>query len=625
MANLKVGIPVTILLLLAGIIAAARLLHALKPKSEIIVSSFELPLGNNVQWTGKTAANLFVDELQQIIRGASEFHGTSRFASKRQYQQVPDLPKIPIETNFELQFEGVSLKQVMSAWDYLRYDQKLFSGDIILNEDQTLTVRTRVISSEQAQHWEVSELENGKKIPKTSDGLKEAMRRLTTQVVASLNAETIGRYFLQLQKFEKAQKVFEQWARQEPTRPQPFFYLAYAYGRIPGRLEDGRRAAEQALENDSSYYLAIGQIAWTADQEAFAAVQADRPRRFAEAINKHKEALQASRKWWQFWKKGPPNYWNNLCVEYREIGAFDQAEDACHQAKRSDPDYAGATVNLGLVYERRAEREKTSNPKAAAQDLRIAADAYRTALKQQPDLFEALHYLRLVLLKSSGNGHDEAIKACKKVMAVFPWAAEPLTELGRVYANDGNRPLALEYYRLATERDPNNPFGWSALAEAELNMGSYEKASADFRQALKFRHDAFALAGLGAALVEQGPSAEGMSNLKEVLNLVPSYAELPWFERYLGDAFFGLNDFKGALSAYTAAEEMNAKEHKLKDEVSLLSEFPPFERRLGDTYFELGDFTRAADCYKAVQGWYTEDPKFKARLARALRPMSNPN
>jgi hypothetical protein len=79
------------------------------------------------------------------------------------------------------------------------------------------------------------------------------------------------------------------------------------------------------------------------------------------------------------------------------------------------------------------------------------------------------------------------------------------------------------------------------------------------------------------------------------------------------------------LSAYTAAEEMNAKEHKLKDEVSLLSEFPPFERRLGDTYFELGDFTRAADCYKAVQGWYTEDPKFKARLARALRPMSNPN
>jgi tetratricopeptide (TPR) repeat protein len=461
------------------------------------------------QWTGKTVANLFADELQQIIRDGSGFHG-ERFSSKRQYKQVPDLPKIPIETNFELQFEGLSLKQVISAWDYLRYDQQLFSGDVILNHDDTLTVRARVASDKQAMYWEVGELDERKKIPKTEDGLKKALARLAIQVFTSLNPETMGRYFLQSGNFEDAQKVFEQWARREPTRPQPFFYLAYAYdgnSSTPGQLELGRRAAEQALGNDSSYYLAIGEIAWTLEHEAENAMQADRPQKFGEAISKYKEAIRASHKWWRFWSKGPPNYWNNLCAAYRDTGLFDEAEDACHKALGSDPDLVVATANLGRIYEKRAELPARSST-AAEQYLGAAEKAYRQALRQRPDYFEALADLRRVFLISPGNRHAVAINVCERWAAAFPWAAEPLTELGQVYEAEDDLPRAIDYYQLATKRDPKNPIGWSALANAEFNHGSYARASESARRALELRQDPFTLAPLGEALAAQGLSSE---------------------------------------------------------------------------------------------------------------------
>ena len=147
MANLKVGIPLTILLVPIVSVGWAMLLHWRLPKPEIIVSPFELPAGTNgIPWTGRTVANLFIDEFQEIIRSANEFHG-QHFASRHQYNKVPDLPKIPIEKSFELQIQGLSFKQLMSAWDYLRYDQQLFSGDVILNSNNTLTLRARVASA----------------------------------------------------------------------------------------------------------------------------------------------------------------------------------------------------------------------------------------------------------------------------------------------------------------------------------------------------------------------------------------------------------------------------------------------------------------------------------------------
>jgi tetratricopeptide (TPR) repeat protein len=635
MADLKVGIPLTILLVLAGVITTAKLLHHFMPKPEIIVSPFELPFGtDHIPWTGKTVANLFIDELQQVIRSANEFHG-NEFSSKRQYHTVPDLPKIPIEKSFELQFQGVSLKQVMSAWDYLRYDQQLFSGDIILNQDDMLVLRARVAADKQAMYWEVSELEPGSKIPKTAEGLKKGLQKLAIQVFTSLNPETIGRCFLatgmgsryqnQQHQFGEAQKVFEQWSRREPTRPEPFFYLSYTYNRLQ-QFEDSKYAAEQAFANDDSYYLALGMIASALDSQAFNAREADRAQKMEDAVNKHHAAIRASSKWWQFWAKDPPDYANNLCIEYTELEQYSKAESACEKAKRSDPNYANALNSLGWVYQARARDKEASDPKAAKQYLIAAERNYRAALKKQPDFFLALSNLRIILMNPLWKRYAEAEKECERAVAVFPWAAEPLVELGRVYEADQSRKWqAMDSYRRATRTDPTSPVGWNALAEAEFSDRDYQGALEHFQRAFDLEGSPETQAKLGRALIVKGESILGLKHLEAALKLRPNLADEEWFQLAHGDAYLAIQHFREAYGSYTSAEHINVQEHQSDNGIKLLRDMPVYQRYLGDVLFGLHEFGRAAECYSKAEVEYSADINFKLRFNEARKRMEPTN
>jgi tetratricopeptide (TPR) repeat protein len=576
MADLKVGIPLTILLVPLVLAGWAMLLHWWMPRPEVIVSPFELPAGaTGIPWTGRTVANLFIDELQEIIRSANEFHG-QQFASRRQYKKMPDLPKIPIEKSFELQIQGLSFKQIMSAWDYLRYDQQLFSEDVILGPDNTLILRARVASDKQARYWEVSELKSNSKIPRTLDGLKLGLRELAVQVFTSLNPETVGRYFLATamasrdqdqdqvrESGEEAARVFKQWIQREPTRPEPFFYLSYTYSNFPERLEDAKHAAEQALNNDKTYYLAQGEIAYVLNQEAWKGKKADRRQRLIQAANADEHALRMARKWWQFgkwwpfakwwqfwkgwqfWREGPPNYWNNLCREYSDIGWFAKAERACDNAKLNDPDFSVPSISLGYLYQTRAEKRAPSESEAAKKDLEDAAKAYRAALRKQPDNFAGLTGLRTALLSNLWDRHDEAARdktkpdeakyqearsECEKAVAAFPWAAEPLIELGKVFEAEKHPSLAKEQYLRATKVDERNPAGWRALALAEFNDNHFEKSVKNYQIAFKLSGDPAIKARIGAALAMQGAAADGLKYMEEALKFLPALADEPWFK-----------------------------------------------------------------------------------------------
>jgi tetratricopeptide (TPR) repeat protein len=589
MADLKVGIPLTIVLVPLVLAGWAMLLHWWMPKPEIIVSPFELPAGaTGIPWTGKTVANLFIDELQEIIRSANEFHG-QQFASRHQYKKVPDLPKIPIEKSFDLQIQGLSLKQIMSAWDYLRYDQQLFSEDVILGPNNTLILRARVASDKQARYWEVSELKSKYKIPNTLDGLKQGLRQLAVQVFTSLNPETVGRYFLATamahgqdqdrvrESEEEAEKVFGQWAQREPTRAEPFFYLSYTYSNLPEHLEDARHAAERALANNKTYYLAQGEIAYVLSQEARNGKEADRQQGLIKAASAYEDALRMARKWWQFgkwwpfdrwwqfwkgwqfWREGPPNYWNNLCHAYSELGSFDKAERACNNAKLNDPDFSMPSIRLGFLYQTHAEMRASSEPEAAKKDLEEAAKAYREALRKQPDNFDGLAGLRKVLLSNLWDLHDEAApdktqhdekkyeearSECEKAVAAFPRAAEPLIELGNVFEAESKsnwalgkkdaakeeHSLAREEYLRATEVDEKNPAGWQALALSEFKDEDYKKSEKDYRIAFKLSGDLGTEAGLGAALEMEGAVKEGFKYMEDALKLRPALADESWFK-----------------------------------------------------------------------------------------------
>ena len=630
-------IPVGVL----GVCLSAMLLSWFKPEAQMIVSPFELPAGTNgIPWTGKTVANLFIDELQQIISDANEFHG-QRFASRHQYQKLPNAPKIPIEKSFELQIQGLSLKQVMNAWDHLRYDQQVFSGDVSRGPGNTLILRARVAADKKTMYWEVSELRG------TLDGLKQGLRQLAEQVFMSLNPETVGRYFLakamapgqpndQIDRSKTAQKVFEQWIQREPTRPEPFFYLSYTY-RMLNQLDDSRRAAEQALENDGTYYLAKGEIANVLEQEAVSGKKEDRLPGLKIAAETHEAALRMSRKWWQFgkywqfgewrqfWRKGPPDYWDELCVEYSEIGWFEKAKRACDDAKLNDPGFVKPLISLGNLYQKLAQTRASTED--AKRDLDEAKRAYREALRRQPDNFAGLTGLIQVLLSKSWGQHDaaklrdEAKKECEKAVAAFPRAALPLAELANVYEAEGNGSRAEEYYQRATEIDRKNPDWWYALALAERRNNGSEKSKKHLQTASKLSKAPATLANTSKAFVEQGSgaaAAKGLNYMEQALKLQPALADDRQFQVYLGDAYLGARRFGEALDAYTAAEKINLQQLKDNADGTRLRDDHSFQRHLGDTFFGLKDFERAAACYRKAKAKYSGDLTFEFRLSATL-------
>ena len=179
--------------------------------------------------------------------------------------------------------------------------------------------------------------------------------------------------------------------------------------------------------------------------------------------------------WRQFWREGPPDYWNNLCVESFDIGWlekaksgsdngwFEKAKRACDNATLNDPDYSMPSIDFGHFYQTDAEDHMQSEEAeeylavekddlaaaekdlaAAKKDLEEAAKAYREALRKQPDNFDGLTGLRKVLLSKLWDRRDEAISECEKAIAAFPLAAEPLIELGEVYEAEGQHIQAKE-------------------------------------------------------------------------------------------------------------------------------------------------------------------------------------
>jgi tetratricopeptide (TPR) repeat protein len=637
-------IPVGVL----GVCLSAKLWSWFKPEAQMIISPFELPVGTKgIPWTGKTVANLFIDELQQIITDANEFHG-QRFASRHQYQKLPNAPKIPIEKSFELQIQGLSLKQVMNAWDHLRYDQQVFSGDISLGPGNTLILRARVAADKKTMYWEVS------KIPGTLDGLKQGLRQLAVQVFTSLNPETVGRYFLakamapgppneQFYQSRAAQKVFEEWIQREPTRPEPFFYLSYTY-RMLNQLDDARGAAKQALENDNTYYLAEGEIANVLEQEAVSGRNEDRPKTMTEAAKEHEAALRMSRKWWQFgkywqfgewrqfWRKGPPDYWDELCVEYSDIKWFEKAKRACDNAILNDPGFSKPWISLGNLYQKLAQTRASMED--AKKDLAAAEGAYREAIRRQPDNFAGLTGLVQVLMSKSWGEHDaakrrdEAKKECEQAVAAFPRAAQPLAELANVYEAEGNGRQAEEYYQRATKIDGSNPDWWYALALTERRNNGHEKSKEHLQTASELSRDLATLANTSKAFVEQGSGAsatKGFKYMEQALKLQPALADNQQFQVYRGDAYLGAQRFGEALDAYTAAAKINVEQQKGNAAVRRLRDDHSFQRHLGDTFFGLKDFERAAACYRKAKAAYSGDLTFEFRLSAALAEADSTN
>ncbi|RDH88221.1 MAG: hypothetical protein DIZ78_02235 [endosymbiont of Escarpia spicata] len=137
---------------------------------------------------------------------------------------------------------------------------------------------------------------------------------------------------------------------------------------------------------------------------------------------------------------------NNLGVLLKEQGDLEAARQLLLQASDLKPDFAEARHNLGLVL-------------AALGDYEAAEAALEKAVAYGVDT-----YVNLCSILREQARFAEAIKHCRKALALDPDCCDALHHLGMMLEATGQVEEAAGVFRHWTEVEPDNPFAKHMLA-----------------------------------------------------------------------------------------------------------------------------------------------------------------
>ncbi len=321
-------------------------------------------------------------------------------------------------------------------------------------------------------------------------------------------------------------------------------------------------ASYKALFTTAAWQSTIGDIAgFTAAYEATilrvvaAAHSSDAPRPVVEHPP-HAPALAKERAWVLPFGEA---------VQHHQAGRLEEAETLYRVAVGATGAPASVHFNLGLVC---MARERPAE----------AAEAFRDALTQQPDMAEAIINLGTAMMAMGRL--EEAEAAYRQALAMRPDSAMAHGNLGKVLQDLGRLDEAFVAYHTARELEPGNADVLINLGAALLERRELNEAVAVTRSAIALRphsaiahanlavalvglgeHEAALLAGheamaraprgaaiaatLGGVMLEVGEAAEAASLCRQAIALDP----------YLPNAQFNLSHACKALNELAAAQE----------------------------------------------------------------------
>jgi hypothetical protein len=207
--------------------------------------------------TGKNAEDIFVDRVNELASDAVAFHGNIN-SSNYAFGNVPELPKIPVQTVYGITIHGISMDDVRHLYERVRYDQWNITGDIY-EESGSCHVRVRLANSEGSSEWEVSAPEQ--------QALPGIVRSSAQRLIAAANPELAGRALLQelimqtntgrpasQEQYVAAEDVFREWIASRPQDRQAYYYLMatlYYQGADLSQRKDDMTTAEERWKQAS--------------------------------------------------------------------------------------------------------------------------------------------------------------------------------------------------------------------------------------------------------------------------------------------------------------------------------------------------------------------------------------
>jgi tetratricopeptide (TPR) repeat protein len=218
-----------------------------------------------------------------------------------------------------------------------------------------------------------------------------------------------------------------------------------------------------------------------------------------------------------------------LAAEHYRAGRLLQAEEACRQALRAEPDNPEALQLLDALSGQLAALHSDQGMSLHAQGrLEAAAASYRKALALKPDFAEA-HYNLGIVFSELGK-LEEAVESCRQALVFRPDLAEAHSNLGNALQVLGRLDEAVASHRTALAFRPDNADWLYNLAIALQEQGGVDEAIACYRKALAL-NPALAQAwyNLHALLLDTEGLTAAVECMKKAVEASPTNADYRFF------------------------------------------------------------------------------------------------
>lgn len=199
-----------------------------------------------------------------------------------------------------------------------------------------------------------------------------------------------------------------------------------------------------------------------------------------------------------------------------------------------------------------------------SKDIDTTVECYRKVLEANPLNRDILVKLATILQTYYPENTEETIDCYEKLLEFDIDTAQIYYELGHLYMSKNDKLNSISAFKLAVEREPENPFYNNSLGYAYAKAELYDDAIEHYQKAIAINPDAewtsIVCQALGSIYAEQKGNVEAaVSTYQAGIILDPNNYDL---YIALGDIYMADYDIDRAIRAYCDAITLNPNEYK---------------------------------------------------------------
>lgn len=243
---------------------------------------------------------------------------------------------------------------------------------------------------------------------------------------------------------------------------------------------------------------------------------------------------------------------------YSTVGKFMEKFKMYNSAEKIYEKGAQKTFNNDLFY------DKIGDIAYKKKDIEKTADCYRKVLEENPLNRKVMVKLATILRAYFPENTDEAIDCYEKLLEFDIDTAQIYYELGHLYMSKNDKLNSVSAFKLAVERDSENPFYNNSLGYAYAKAELYDDAIEHYQKAIALNPDpewtSIVCQALGAIYAgNKGNIEAAVSTYQAGIILDPNNYDL---YIALGDVYMADYDLDKAIHSYCDAVTLNPEEER---------------------------------------------------------------